>query len=69
MTRINWPIAVLGILWWYMETSYFGWNVGPGSIAELFADGMSLVFYAAAFAFPPKRLEVTVVVKKGAAGG
>jgi len=24
MMRINWPIAVLGILWWYMETSHFG---------------------------------------------
>ena len=53
MKRINWPIAVLGILWWYMETSYFGWNTAPGSVAELFADGMALAFYAAAFAFPP----------------
>lgn len=55
MKRVNWPIAALGLLWWTMETSYFGNNVGPGSVAELFADGMALVFYAAAFAFPPRK--------------
>lgn len=69
MKRINWPIAVLGILWWYMETSYFGWNMAPGSVAELFADGMAMAFYAAAFAFPPRRGEMTVVINKGVSGG
>ena len=52
--RINWPIAGIGIFWWLMETSYFGWNNTPQSVAELFADGASLAFYAAAFAFPPR---------------
>lgn len=69
MSRVNWPIVSLGLLWWLMETSYFGWNHDPSSIAELFADGAVLVFFAAAFALPPKRFEVTVVVNKGAPGG
>ncbi len=61
MSRVNWPIVALGVLWWWMETSYFGGNIGPGSVAELFADGMALAFYAAAFAFPPRNQEVVVV--------
>lgn len=69
MSRVNWPIVALGLLWLLMETRYFGWNDGPGSVAELFADGLVLVFYAAAFAFPPQRQEVTVVVNRGASGG
>lgn len=69
MSRINWPIVVLGLLWWLMETSYFGWNKSPSSVAELFADGAVLVLCAAAFAFPPKQVEVTVVVNKGTASG
>jgi len=69
VSRVNWPIAVLGMLWWYMETSYFGWNTVPRSVAELFADGMAMAFYALAFAFPPKRSEVTVVVNRGVPGG
>lgn len=69
VSRVNWPIVSLGLLWWLMETSYFGWNDGPGSVAELFADGAVLVFFAAAFAFPPKPFGVTVVVNKGASGG
>lgn len=69
VSRVNWPIVALGLLWWLMETRYFGWNQSPGSIAELFADGMVLVFYGAAFAFPPKRVEVAVVVNKGVPRG
>jgi len=59
MKRVNWPIVALGVLWWWMETSYFGHNVGPKSVAELFADGMALAFYAAAFAFPPRGQRIT----------
>lgn len=61
MSRVNWPIVALGLLWWAMETSYFGGNIGPGSVAELFADGMALAFYAAAFAFPPRETKRTVI--------
>lgn len=61
MSRVNWPIVAIGLLWWAMETSYFGGNIGPGSVAELFADGMALAFYAAAFAFPPQAGRTTVI--------
>jgi len=70
--HLNWPIAALGLLWWAMETSYFGWNTSPSSIAELFADGAALLFYSAAFAFPPDRPVnriVLVVTQKGADDG
>jgi hypothetical protein len=63
--RVNWPIAGLGVLWWWLETRYFGWNRSPGSVAELFADGMALAFFAAAFAFPRKD-GLTIVVNQGA---
>lgn len=69
MNRVNWPIAGLGVLWWAMETAYFGWNSGPGSVAELYADGVALAFYAASFAYPPRRAQVTIVVKSGVADG
>lgn len=64
MSRINWPIAWLGILWWWMETSYFGNNYSPGSVAELFADGMALAFYALAFAMPPRGKTVVVIKRE-----
>lgn len=68
MKRVNWPIFFLGVLWWYAETKYFGWNLVPGSVLELFADGMALAFYAAAFLWRP----ITVIVigtHQGAGGG
>lgn len=49
MGRVNLPIFALGVLWWFLETSFFGWNQRPGSVPELFADGMALAFFAAAF--------------------
>lgn len=64
MSRVNWPIVALGVLWWWMETSYFGHNARPESVAELFADGMALAFYAAAFAFPPRKSGVTIEVRR-----
>ncbi|WWW34540.1 hypothetical protein V8017_16155 [Stenotrophomonas rhizophila] len=63
MSRVNWPIVALGVLWWWMETSYFGHNDRPGSVAELFADGMALAFYAA-FAFPPRKSNITIEVRR-----
>ena len=63
MSRVNWPIALLGVMFWYLETKFFGWNVHPSSVSELFADGLSLAFYAAALAFPRK-----LTAKPGAEG-
>lgn len=63
--KVNWPIVVIGLLWWAMETMYFGNNARPNSVAELFADGMTLCIYAMAFAFPPKeKAEITIEVKR-----
>lgn len=56
-TVINVPIACIAVVWWYAETSYFGWNAFPHSVAELFADGLAYVLWAAAFAFPPRYRE------------
>lgn len=51
----NLPIIAIGIYWWQFETAFFGWNRHPESVAELFADGLALVFFAIAFAFPHHR--------------
>jgi len=61
MSRVNWPIMAVGVIWWWMETRYFGWNAIPESVAELFADGMALSFFALGFAFPNKKDCVTNV--------
>ena len=29
-----------------VETAHFGWNLTPGSDAELFADGLAILIYA-----------------------
>ncbi|UXA48489.1 hypothetical protein M0D44_19805 [Xanthomonas prunicola] len=61
MRKLNVPIALIALYWWGLETSYFGWNKTPGSAAELFADGLGVVLFAAAFAFAhraPIRIEV-----------
>jgi len=64
MRNVNWQIAALGALWWWQETNYFGWNAQPKSIAELFADGLALAFFAAALAFPRRTSGVVVAVEK-----
>ena len=48
--NVSWPIVFLGVFWWYLETSFFGWNSQPESVAELFADGLALVFFGASVA-------------------
>lgn len=58
--RVNWPIVAIGVMWWAMETHHFGWNSRPSSVAELFADGVALAFFAAACAFPPRRASVVI---------
>lgn len=57
--RPNWPVVWIGVLWWALETSYFGWNQGPGSVAELFADGLALVFFAAAYLIRPTTITIS----------
>ena len=59
MRRPNWPVIFIGVLWWAMETRYFGWNARPESVAELFADGLTLVIFAAAYLIRPTTITVT----------
>lgn len=59
MRRPNLPVVVIGVLWWALETHYFGWNGHPGSVAELFADGLALAFFAAAYLIRP--ITITIV--------
>ena len=33
-------ILIWGFTMWYLETAFFGFNMMPGSIAELVADGI-----------------------------
>jgi hypothetical protein len=49
MARFNLPVLVLAVMWWLIETSYFGWNALPGSMPELFADGLAIALAGAAF--------------------
>ncbi|RFF51689.1 hypothetical protein [Xanthomonas campestris] len=64
MRKCNLPIAAIAVYWGWLETSFFGWNMTPGSTAELFADGLALVLLAAAFAFP-NRDAVRIEVRSG----
>lgn len=49
--RINWPVFWLAMVWWYVETKHYGWNVTAQSDAEMFCDG--LVFLLVALACRP----------------
>ncbi|NJC38184.1 hypothetical protein GGR60_002738 [Xanthomonas arboricola] len=68
MRKLNVPIALIALCWWGMETSYFGWNKTPGSTAELFADGLGVALFAAAFAFA-HRAPIRIEVRTGCASG
>ena len=46
--RINLPIFFLGQIWWYSETSHYGWNFYPQSDGEVLADGLVFVITALA---------------------
>lgn len=65
MDKVCWPIVWIGVVWWYLETQYFGWNPMPRSLAELVADGVALGFLALAFVVGnrgPARISVTAYV-------
>lgn len=55
MARVNLPVLALAVVWWLIETSYFGWHAFPANTPELFADGLALTLAAVAFLFAPKR--------------
>jgi hypothetical protein len=39
----------IGFAFGLIETAYFGWNMWPGSEAELICDGIALLIMALAF--------------------
>lgn len=47
-------IWMIGAFWGIFETSYFGWNLTPSCVAELFADGGTLAFLALSIALRGK---------------
>lgn len=47
--RITWPVLLIGVGFWWMETDYFGWNATPQSEAELICDGIAMLIQALAF--------------------
>jgi hypothetical protein len=53
--QVNWIVLFIGIFFWWMETKYFGWNMVPGSDAELICDGIALLIQALAFQRVPVR--------------
>lgn len=46
---MNGPILFMAIVFWLGETSYFGWNWGPKSDAEMICDGIAFLLLALAF--------------------
>lgn len=48
-SRVNWPIFWLAILWWYVETKHYGWNLTAQSDAEMFCDGLVFLLFALAY--------------------
>lgn len=45
---MNWKVGAVSIWFWLIETAYFGWNLKPGSDAEMVCDGLALLIFALA---------------------
>jgi hypothetical protein len=43
---VNWPVFIMGNFYGLLETAHFGWNVTPGSPAEVIADGIAILIVA-----------------------
>lgn len=42
-TKIGFLILLSSLIWWYMETNYFGWCYMPSCLCELICDGFVLL--------------------------
>lgn len=42
-------IWIAGLIWAFLETAHYGWNVVARSDAELICDGIAFVIFALAF--------------------
>lgn len=46
---MNKRIGLIGLCFFIIENSYFGWNWSPQSLAEIICDGIGLTIFAIAF--------------------
>ena len=51
-TKIYWPLVIWGVLSWLVETRYFGYNITAQSVAELWADAISMLAIMIGCFFP-----------------
>lgn len=61
--KIALGLAITGIVWYFAENFYFGWNAKPESALEGAADFMVWVFWVLAFFIKPTRIENTKIDK------
>lgn len=47
--KLNWPVLVIALIFFYEQNKYFGWNGWPQSNAELICDGITLLLLAMAW--------------------
>jgi len=45
---MNYRIFFISIVFWIIETNYFGWNTGPNSPEEVICDGIFTILVALA---------------------
>jgi hypothetical protein len=50
---MNLWIFLMGLVFWWMQNDYFGWNWKPKSEAELVCDGIVILVWALAVAKGP----------------
>lgn len=46
---MKWQVFWLSVLFWIVETNYFGWNFTPQSSEEVICDGIVLLIAALSF--------------------
>lgn len=56
-TKIYWPLVIWGIVSWFVETRYFGYNMTAQSVAELWADAISMLAFMVGLFFPIRTTE------------
>lgn len=54
-------LFIVGVIWWFAENAYFGWNRQPESALEGIADFMVWVFWGLGFFIKPTRIENTKI--------
>lgn len=55
--KIAFGLAITGIVWYFAQNFYFGWNMKPESVAEGITDFMVWIFWVLAYFIKPSRVE------------